>query len=93
MRAGDQWQDNGLVFATEFGTPVDPRNILRTIQIAAQKAGMADIGVHTLRHIAAVAWLEAGYTSRPWPICWDTARSRSPETSTGTPPIHGAGSS
>lgn len=52
--------EHGLVFATESGTPVDPRNILRTIQIAAQKAGIADIGVHTLRHSAAVAWLESG---------------------------------
>jgi integrase len=48
------------VFATEFGTAVDPRNVLRTIEIAAQKAGLADVGVHTLRHCAAVAWLEAG---------------------------------
>ena len=48
------------MFASEFGTPVDPRNILRTAQIAAQKAGMSDIGVHTLRHSAAVAWLESG---------------------------------
>jgi len=55
-----EWQDHGLVFASEFGTPVDPRNILRTAQIAAQKAGMSDIGVHTLRHSAAVAWLESG---------------------------------
>lgn len=38
---------------------MDPRNILRTVQIAAQKAGMSDIGVHTLRHSAAVAWLES----------------------------------
>jgi integrase len=60
LAAGDQWRDEGLVFATEFGTPVDPRNILRTIQIAAQKAGMAGVGVHTLRHSAAVAWLESG---------------------------------
>ena len=55
LAAANQWQDHGLVFATEFGTPVDPRNILRTIQIAAQKASMFDIGVHTLRHSAAVA--------------------------------------
>ncbi|MDQ1361407.1 MAG: hypothetical protein QOJ44_1784 [Acidimicrobiaceae bacterium] len=58
--AGDQWQDHDLVFATEFGTPVDPHNILRTIQIAAKNAGMAAVGVHTLRHSAAVAWLESG---------------------------------
>jgi integrase len=50
-----------LVFATEFGTPVDPRTVPRTIQIAAQKAGMVGWGwVCTLRHSAAVAWLEAG---------------------------------
>jgi integrase len=60
LAARKQWQDHGLVFASEFGTRVDPRNILRTVQIAAQKAGMSDIGVHTLRHSAAVAWLESG---------------------------------
>lgn len=60
IAARDKWQDHGLVFASELGTPVDPRNILRTIQIAAQRAGMSDIGVHTLRHSAAVAWLESG---------------------------------
>ena len=53
------WTDHNLVFATELGTPVDPRNILRTIQIAARKAGMSNIVVHTLRHSAAVAWLES----------------------------------
>ena len=29
LHAGDQWTDCGLVFATEFGTPVEPRNLLR----------------------------------------------------------------
>src|SRR3954452_17291255 len=38
--ARDTWTDHNLVFATELGTPVDPRNILRTVQIAAHKAGM-----------------------------------------------------
>ena len=27
--AANQWPDSGLVFTTEFGTPVDPRNVLR----------------------------------------------------------------
>jgi integrase len=48
------------VFTTELGTPVEPRNILRTIEAAATKAGFENVGVHTLRHSAAVAWLEAG---------------------------------
>lgn len=60
LHAGEQWTDSGLVFTTEFGTPVEPRNILRTIETAAAKAGIEDVGVHTLRHSAAVALLEAG---------------------------------
>lgn len=44
----------------EFGTPVEPRNILRTVETAAANAGMEGVGVHTLRHSAAVAWREAG---------------------------------
>jgi integrase len=58
--AGEHWTDSGLVFTTEFGGPVDPRNVLRTVELAANKAGVAAVGVHTLRHSAAVAWLEAG---------------------------------
>ncbi|MBU3751427.1 MAG: site-specific integrase [Mycobacterium sp.] len=60
LKAGDQWQNSGLVFTNEFGGPVDPRNLLRTIEIAAKKAEIENVGVHTLRHSAAVAWLEAG---------------------------------
>lgn len=60
LHAGSRWTDSGLVFTTKFGTPVEPRNILRTIETAAAKAGIEDVGVHTLRHSAAVAWLEAG---------------------------------
>lgn len=60
LRAGDQWQDSGLVFTTEFGGPVDPRNLLRVLEVAATQAGVEKVGVHTLRHSAATAWLEAG---------------------------------
>lgn len=60
LRAGDQWIDTGLVFTTESGTPVDPRNLLRVIEKAARAAGLDGVGVHTLRHSAAVDWLEAG---------------------------------
>ena len=48
------------MFATGFGTPVDPRNALRAVELAAEKAGVENVGVHTLRRSAAVAWLEAG---------------------------------
>jgi integrase len=60
LRAGNQWRDSGLVFTTELGGPVDPRNLLRVIEAAAETAGVEGVGVHTLRHSAAVSWLESG---------------------------------
>jgi integrase len=60
LHAGSRWTHSGLVFTTEFGTPVEPRNILRTIETAAAKVALDDVGVHTLRHCAAAAWLNAG---------------------------------
>lgn len=60
LRAGNQWADSGLVFTTELGTPVDPRNLLRVIEAAAKTAGIEGVGIHTLRHSAAVRWFERG---------------------------------
>lgn len=48
------------MFTTEFGGPVDPRNLLRALESASATAGIEKVGVHTLRHTAAVAWLEGG---------------------------------
>jgi integrase len=59
LRAGNQWTGTGLVFTTRLGDPTDPRSLLRAIHAAAAKAGVEG-GVHTLRHSAAVGWLEAG---------------------------------
>ena len=60
LAAGNQWHDSGLVFTTKNGGPVDPRNFLRVIETAATTAGVGGVGVHTLRHSAAVTWLENG---------------------------------
>ena len=60
MRAANQWTDTGLVFATDLGNVVDPRNLLRVIEAAAKRIGLEGVGAHTLRHSAATAWLEAG---------------------------------
>ena len=59
LRAGNQWEDSGLVFTTELGEPVDPRNLRRVVEVAAQAAGLEGVGVHTLRHSIAVGWLES----------------------------------
>ena len=57
LRAGNLWEDTGFVFATEFGSPVDPRNLLRTTTLAAKHARLPQIGVHTLRHTYATTAL------------------------------------
>ena len=58
--ASNLWIETGLVFTTETGGPIDPRNVLRAAAVAAAKAGLAGVTVHTLRHSAATAMLEAG---------------------------------
>lgn len=59
-KAANLWEDSGLVFTTEFGGPVEPRNLLRVIESAGKRAGVERVGLHTLRHSAATAWLERG---------------------------------
>jgi integrase len=58
--ARDLWHETGLVFTSETGAPLDPRNVLRAVTTAAAKVGLAGVSVHTLRHSAATAMLEAG---------------------------------
>jgi integrase len=41
------------VFTTEFGEPWDPRNAFRALTVAAAKAGLPDVRLHTLLHSAA----------------------------------------
>jgi integrase len=60
LRAGNQWQESGLVFTTELGAAIEPGVVLHAVEVAAKTAGVEGVGVHTLRHSAAVGWLEAG---------------------------------
>jgi integrase len=61
LAAGDQWTNpDNLVFTTETGGNVDPRNLLRVIEVAAKAAKIDGVGIHTLRHSAATAWLDSG---------------------------------
>jgi integrase len=61
LQAGSEWQGHDdMVLTSEFGTMVDPRNLLRVVEVAAKAAGHEGVGAHTLRHSAATAWLEAG---------------------------------
>ncbi|MEI8082789.1 MAG: site-specific integrase [Actinomycetes bacterium] len=60
LHAGDRWIDSDAVFATEVGSHVDPRNLNRTVELGAKKAGLENVSAHSLRHSAAFGWLEAG---------------------------------
>lgn len=60
LRAGSRWVESGFVFTTEFGEPCDPRNALRALKVAASRAGLEGIGLHTLRHSAASTMLTNG---------------------------------
>ncbi|GAB3324751.1 hypothetical protein GCM10027451_49290 [Geodermatophilus aquaeductus] len=58
--AAGVWQENGLVFTTEIGTPLEPRNVLRRFEVLAARAGLRGVTLHTLRHSAASFLLAAG---------------------------------
>jgi integrase len=57
LRAAQLWVDSGHVFATDIGEPSDPRNALRALSVAARRAGLVGVGLHTLRHSAASVML------------------------------------
>jgi integrase len=58
--AADTWREHGLVFTTEIGTPLEPRNVLRRFEVLAERAGLKGVHLHTLRHSAASFLLAAG---------------------------------
>jgi integrase len=60
LAAGGLWQPNGLVFTSEIGTPLEPRNVLRRFEALAERAGLRGVHLHTLRHSAASFLLAAG---------------------------------
>lgn len=60
LRAGSVWVSTGYIFTTETGEPCDPRNALRALKVAADRAGLPGVGLHTLRHSAATVMLEKG---------------------------------
>ena len=58
--AARAWQEHGLVFTTEVGTPLEPRNVLRRFEVLAERAGLRGVTLHTLRHSAASFLRAAG---------------------------------
>ena len=53
LRAGAEWEEHGLVFATERGKPLDPRNVGRGFERLCVRAGIGKRKFHDLRHTCA----------------------------------------
>ncbi|WP_258372080.1 site-specific integrase [Curtobacterium sp. MCBD17_019] len=60
LDAEELWQPDGFVFASATGGPIDPRNVLRAVTTAAERAGLEGVTVHSLRHTAASTMLNGG---------------------------------
>jgi integrase len=57
-KAGEKWQENGLVFCTGKGTLINPTNLRRrSLTPLLQRAGLPPITFHQLRHTAATILL------------------------------------
>jgi integrase len=51
LRAGELWQDHGLVFASRIGTPLTANNVIRAFRIITKKAGLGEDWVpREMRH-------------------------------------------
>jgi integrase len=58
---GDLYEDQGLVFTTEVGTPINPSNLRqRSLAPLLKKAGLPHIRFHDLRHTCATLLLSKG---------------------------------
>ena len=54
---GNEWD---LVFASEVGTAIDPRNITRHFDLMLTKAGLSHLWLHNTRHTAAALMIAQG---------------------------------
>jgi len=67
LKAGPAWREQGLIFTTPIGTPLEPRNvtrIFRGVLGAANGAMLPPIRFHDLRHTAASLLLAQGVAGR-----------------------------
>jgi integrase len=61
MEKAGLWEDHGLVFPSEVGTPMGARNLQRAFKIRLKRAGLSETTrFHDLRHTCATLLLQQG---------------------------------
>ena len=60
MELEGTYEDNGLVFPSPSGAPIDPMSLTRTYQAFAKKIGLQGAKIHNLRHFHASVMLQSG---------------------------------
>jgi integrase len=58
--AWSNWQENGLVFPTRIGTPMEPDNLRRSWGRIRVTAGLTGTRFHDMRHTCVSLWLHLG---------------------------------
>lgn len=62
---GTDWHESGLVFVSEIGTPLDPRNVVRHFKAALKRARLPEeTRFHDLRHSCATLLITQGVHPR-----------------------------
>lgn len=63
LKAGQNWQDNNLIFCRDDGSPIDPDNYYHWDHKAILKrAGLRHMPIHSLRHTFASILIAAGHS-------------------------------
>ena len=57
---GEAWQDHGLIFPSQTGTPLDPDNISHVFSRMSRRAGLGHWHLHELRHSGTSLMLAQG---------------------------------
>ena len=58
LLVGNKYEDLDLVFSTELGHPIEPRNFIRKFQQLLKISGLEKTNIHSLRHTYATRLLE-----------------------------------
>ena len=64
LAAGSEWHDDGLIFTTSIGTPIEKSNLFRDFKRILKNAKLPSIRFHDLRHSTASLLLAQGVHPR-----------------------------